>query len=55
MQYNERPTGAFGAFAKWGVVLVAAGAIGTIGYLLMDEEVKRPLKLHGWLFLCGLE
>jgi len=46
MQYNERPTGAFGAFAKWGVVLVAAGAIATIGYLLMDEEVKRPPKLH---------
>jgi hypothetical protein len=46
MQYNERPTSAFGAFAKWGVVLVAAGAIGTIGYLLMDEEVKRPPKLH---------
>jgi len=46
MQYNDRPVGAFSALAKWGVILVAAGAIGTIGYFLMDEEQKRPPKLH---------
>lgn len=46
MQYNDRPVGAFAALAKWGVVLVAAGAIGTIGYFLMDAEAKRPPKLH---------
>jgi len=46
MQYNERPAGGFNALAKWGVVVVAAGAIGTIGYFLMDEEQKRPPKLH---------
>lgn len=46
MQYNDRPTGAFGALAKWGIVLVAAAAIGAIGYFLMAEEVKRPPKLH---------
>jgi hypothetical protein len=46
MHYNDRPAGAFGALAKWGIVLVAAGAIGGIGYFLMDEGVNRPPKLH---------
>jgi hypothetical protein len=46
MQYNDRPSGSFSALAKWGIVVVAAGAIGTIGYLLVDGETKRPPKLH---------
>lgn len=46
MQYNDRPTGGLSALAKWGVVVVAVGAIGTIGYFLMEEEAKRPPKLH---------
>jgi hypothetical protein len=46
MSYNDRPTSAFSAFAKWGVALVAAGAIGAIGYFLMSDEAKRPPKLH---------
>lgn len=45
MQY-DRPAGGLSALAKWGVVLVAVGAIGTIGYLLVEEEHKRPPKLH---------
>ncbi|GGY62376.1 hypothetical protein GCM10011613_02320 [Cellvibrio zantedeschiae] len=46
MQYNDRPTGGLSALAKWGVILVAVGAIGTVGYFLMAEEAKRPPKLH---------
>jgi hypothetical protein len=46
MQYNDRPTGSFSALAKWGVVLVGAGAIATVGYFLMEGQAKHPPKLH---------
>ena len=46
MHYNDRPANRFGALAKWGVVIVAVGAIGTIGYFLVKDEVTRPPKLH---------
>ncbi len=46
MKYNDSPAGSFSTLAKWGVVLVAAGAIGTIGYLMVAGDAKRPPKLH---------
>lgn len=46
MQYPDRPRGALTSLIKWGVVLGAVAAIGTIGYFLMEEEAKRPPKLH---------
>lgn len=46
MQYNDSPAGSFSALAKWGVAIVAAGAIGTIGYLMVAGEATRPPKLH---------
>ena len=46
MQYHNRPAAGAGALAKWGVILVAVAAIGTIGYFLAKEEAQRPPKLH---------
>jgi hypothetical protein len=45
MQYNDRPA-ALGVAAKWGVVLVAVGAIAAVGYFLIGEDNKRLPKLH---------
>ena len=42
MPYNDRPPVGFSPLVKWGVVLVAAGAIGAIGYYLMRDADHSP-------------
>lgn len=42
MPYNSSPSTAFSPLAKWGVVLVAAGAIGAIGYFLVGDKDHSP-------------
>jgi hypothetical protein len=42
MPYNSSPTTTFSPLVKWGVVLVAAGAIGAIGYFLLLDKGNSP-------------
>ena len=42
MPYNNRPSTAFSPLVKWGVVLVAAGAICAIGYFLVRDKNNSP-------------
>ncbi|RYY76647.1 MAG: DUF3014 domain-containing protein [Gammaproteobacteria bacterium] len=42
MPYNDRPQVGFSPVVKWGVVLVAAGAIGAIGYYLTRDTNHAP-------------
>jgi len=45
MSYSDRPSSSFGPLAKWGVVLVAAGAIGAVGYYMFRDGDYSP-KVH---------
>jgi hypothetical protein len=42
MPYNSSPSTAFSPLVKWGIVLVAAGAIGAIGYFLVGDKNNSP-------------
>ena len=42
MSYNNRPSNNIGPLAKWGVVLVAAGAIAAIGYFMLRDKPATP-------------
>jgi hypothetical protein len=55
MPYNNPPVNAMGVFAKWVVVIVALGAIGTLGYLLIADQADKSPRLPELLTPAALQ